>query len=78
MRWGQGPILELGAVAEAVCHDDVLVEAVGADRAVALHLVNDLVHRDDRRGGVPIGRTEFGACLDGVTFTWADTKTVSA
>lgn len=66
---GGGAGLELGAVAEAVRHDDVLVEVVGADGAVAFHLVDDLVHRDDRGGAVPIGRAEFGACLAGVAFT---------
>lgn len=42
--------LELGAVAEGVRHDNVLVEVVGAHRAVTFDLVNDLVHGNDGGG----------------------------
>lgn len=64
--------LELGAVAEAVRHDDVLVEVVRARRAVTFDLVNDLVHWDDGgggRGGLTIRGDTFKIGLVGVTFT---------
>lgn len=48
----QGEVLELGAVGEAVRHEDVLVEGVGACGTVALHFVNHLADRKDGgRGG---------------------------
>lgn len=61
--------LELGAVAEAVRHDNVLVEVVGAHRAVTFDLVNDLVHGDDGGGGLTLRGDSFSIGLVGVTFT---------
>lgn len=40
---------------EAVRHDDVLVEVVGASGTVILHLVNHLADRKDGGGGVGLG-----------------------
>lgn len=37
-------VLELGAVGQAVRHQDVLVEVVGSTAAVAAHLVNHLAN----------------------------------
>lgn len=48
-HWGQP--LEPGAVGEAVGHDDVLVEVVGACGAVIFHLINHLADREDGGGG---------------------------
>lgn len=68
--------LEPGAVGEAVRHDDVLVEVVGACGAVIFHLVDHLADREDGGGrgvGLQIwgGRgwgDALGAGLVGVTF----------
>lgn len=43
-------VLELGAVGQAVGHQDVLVEVVGTTGAVAAHLVNHLANRQDGGG----------------------------
>ena len=52
-----GEVLELGAVGEAVRHEDVLVEVVGAGGTVTLHFVNHLADRKDggRGGGGGVG-----------------------
>jgi len=48
--------LEAGAVGEAVGHDDVLVEVVGARGAVTFHLVDHLADGEDGgRGGRGVG-----------------------
>lgn len=44
-------MLELGAVGQAVRHQDVLVEVVGSTAAVAAHLVNHLANGQDGGGG---------------------------
>ena len=49
-------VLELGAVCEAVGHDDVLVEVVRARGAVAFHLVDHLADGEDGGGGGGGGR----------------------
>lgn len=68
-----GEVLELGAVGEAVGHDDVLVEVVRACGTVTLHLVNHLANRKDGGGGVGLefrgGRRQgFGVGLAGEPF----------
>lgn len=44
-------VLELGAVGQAVRHQDVLVEIVSSTAAVAAHLVNHLANGQDGGGG---------------------------
>lgn len=53
-RFGRaaGRLLELGAVGEAVGHDDVLVEVVGARRAVISDFVDHLADGQDGGRGV--------------------------
>lgn len=55
--WSQNTrtALEPGAVAEAVGHDDILVEVVGACGAVTFYLVDHLTDGEDGGGGRGVG-----------------------
>lgn len=44
-------VLELGAVGQAVRHEDVLVEVVGPTAAITAHLVDHLANGQDGGGG---------------------------
>lgn len=74
-------LLEFGAMAKAVWHDNVFVEVVRSHRAVSLHFVQDLMHGKYGRGRLPVRRAAFWAALIGETFTckcgkWRESNTV--